>query len=123
MSVYARVYDALTTSATLGALVGDHIYPIRAYQEAGYPAVVYRRASGDRAYDMSGYSTLENALIELAVHATAVTARRLVSDAAINAISSATAFRGIIVASPMDEYDDEVNVYTRTYEVSIWNKE
>jgi len=123
VSIEARIYQALTTSATLNALVSDRIYPIKARQDGDFPAVVFRRDGGEREYGMDGYSTLENAAIELSIHATAVTARRLVSDAAINALSSATAFTGIVVASPMDEYNDAVSIYTRTYSVSIWNRE
>jgi len=123
MSIEARIYQALTTSATLNALVSDRIYPIRTRQNSPYPVVVYKRDSGERIYAMDGYSTLENAAFELSIHATAVTARRLVSDAAINALSSATAFTGIVIESPMDHYDDEVSLYTRTYSVSIWNRE
>ena len=123
MSIEARIYQALTTSATLNALVSDRIYPIKARQDSDFPAVVYKRDGGEREYGMDGYSTLENAAIELSIHATAVTARRLVSDAAINALSSATAFTGIVVESPMDFYNDEVSIYTRTYSVSIWNRE
>ena len=123
MSIEARIYQALTTSAALNALVSDRIYPIKARQDGGFPAVVYKRDGGEREYGMDGYSTLENAAIELCIHATAVTARRLVSDAAINALSSATAFTGIVVESPMDAYNDEVSIYTRTYSVSIWNRE
>ena len=123
MSVEARVYNALTTSATLTGLVSTRIYPIRMLQGTEYPAVVYRRNSGDRVYDISGYSTLENATLEVEIHATAVTARRLVSDAVINALSSATAFTGLAFTSPFDYYDDGVRVYTRIYDVSIWNAE
>lgn len=72
---------------------------------------------------MSGYSTLENALFEVVIYATAVTARRVVSDAVINAISSATAFTGLGIASPEDAWDDEASVYRRTYDISIWNQQ
>ena len=124
MSIEARIYQALTTSATLNALVSDRIYPIKARQNAPYPVVVYKRDGGEREYGMDGsYSTLENAAIELSIHATAVTARRLVSDAAISALSSATAFVGLTILSPTDHYNDEVSIYTRTYSVSIWNRE
>jgi len=124
LSIEARIYEALTTSVTLAALVGTRIYPIKARQNAPYPVVVYKRDGGEREYGMDGsYSTLENAAIELSIHATAVTARRLVSDAAISALSSATAFVGLTILSPTDHYNDEVSIYTRTYSVSIWNRE
>jgi len=124
LSIEARIYEALTTSVTLAALVSTRIYPIKARQNAPYPVVVYKRDGGEREYGMDGsYSTLENAAIELSIHATAVTARRLVSDAAISALSSATAFVGLTILSPTDHYNDEVSIYTRTYSVSIWNRE
>ncbi len=123
MGIETRVYDALTTSTALAALVSTRIYPIRMMQGVGFPTVVYRRASGDRHYDMSGYSTLENAIIELAVYATAVTARRLASDAAISAISSATAFTGLAIAAAEDSYNDATELYVRTNEISIWNNQ
>jgi len=65
----------------------------------------------------------ENAHFEVSIYATAVTARRLTSDAVIGAISSATAFTALVIASPVDAYNDEVGLYQRTYDISAWNRE
>jgi hypothetical protein len=116
----AEVYNSLTTSVTLTGMVGSNIYPIYAPQGTGHPAVVYRRSAGERIHDFDGYSTIENAQFEVVVFATAVTARRRVSDAVIGALSSATAFRGLAISSPQDRYDDSVRLYARIYDISIW---
>lgn len=123
MPLEERLYTALTGSATLTAIVGTAIYPIKRAQGSTLPAVVYRRASGGREYSTIGYATLENAHIELSVYATAVTARRKTGDAAIGAISSSVTFRGLVISSPQDFYNDETAEYSRRIEVSIWNGE
>lgn len=123
MALESKLYSALSTSATLAGLVGDGIYPIKAPQGTSYPIVVYKRAYGDRFFNTTGYSSLENAHVELIVYATAVVARRLTGDAAINALSSSTDFAALVIASPIDEFDNEVGIYKRTFDVSVWNRE
>lgn len=120
MGLEAAWYNALTTSAALAGLVSTRIYPLQMPQGETYPSVVYRRTGGERVHDFAGYSTIENAMFELVVLATAVTARRLTADAAIGALSSATAFTASVILSPDDSYDDEVSVYVRSYDISIW---
>jgi len=123
MALESKVYAALATAVHLNTLVGDRIYPIKMLQGTDYPAIVYRRSGGERIQDVSGYSTLENAEIEVEVHATAITARRLVGDAVVSALSHATGFSGMMFSSPFDRYDDSIGIYTRTMEISIWNSE
>lgn len=123
MPLEEKLYNSLTTSATLTAIVGTAIYPVRRVQGGTLPAVVYRRASGGREYTTVGYATLENAHIELSIYATAVTARRKTGDAAIGAISSSLTFKGLVISSPQDFYDDETAEYSRRFDISIWNSE
>jgi hypothetical protein len=123
MPLEEKLYTALTGSATLTAIVGTAIYPVKRAQGGTLPAVSYRRASGSREHSTLGYVTVENAHIELNVYATAVTARRKTGDAAVGAISSSITFKGLVISSPQDFYNDETAEYVRRFDISIWNQE
>lgn len=105
------------------ALTTDNIFPVKRRQGTGTPAVTYRRIGGERHYTMQGYATLENPHIEVVVHSSTLDALRAVGDAMISALSSATGFKMIAMESPVDDFDDVVGMYSRVYDVSIWNKE
>lgn len=123
MALESKVYNALTTSTALNAQVGSRIFPIRVLEDSDFPVVTFRRHAGDRLYDLSGYSTSEHASVELTVYATAVTARRVASDAAISALTSSTEFVAVTITGPTDSYDDITGLYARSYSVNIWNRE
>jgi hypothetical protein len=123
MSLEDRLYDTLSGSTALGAVVGSAIYPEFRPQADALPAVVFLRSGGLRVNSLSGYSGLENAMVEVTVYATSVDKRREIGDAVIGAMSSSTSFNSICQDSPNDFYDDEVQVYERAISFSVWNRE
>ena len=124
MPIESKLYSVLSGSAALAAWVSTRIYPIKKEQRTGQPSLVYRLISGEKYYAIDGGDCeLENPSVELTIYATAVVARRLTGDAAVNALSSSTDFAALVIASPVDTYDDSVGLYTRTYSVSVWNRE
>lgn len=123
MSLYNRIYESLTTSVTLMALT-TKVYPEVRPQNKGTPAVVYRRIGGHRENTLdAGYVDLENPRVEIKAFATAIDARRTVSDAVVAAITASTRFSAISAMSPFDYYDAVTGEYTRVLDFSIWNHE
>jgi len=123
MSLYNRIYDALTTSVTLMALT-TRIYPQHRPQGDGTPGIVFRRISGNREYALSeGYVELENPRVEIKIFATAIDNRRELSTAVVAAMEASTLFSAIMAMAPYDDYNDIVGEYTRILDFSIWNHE
>jgi len=124
VSLYSRIYGSLTTSTALTALVSAKIYPEHRPQNDGTPSVVYKRISGHREIALGeGYVGLENPRVEIKVFATAIDARREVSNAVVTAMEAATRFSAISAMSPYDGYNPVVKEYTRVLDFSIWNHE
>ena len=72
MSLYNKLYKHLSTSVLITAHTSNRIHPVVLPQGtvAAFPAVTYQRVSGDRVYSLSGYSTLENARLQIDCWAT-----------------------------------------------------
>jgi len=99
------------------------IYPDDAVQSAGLPSVIYNRVSGYRVNSMSGYSGLENPRFQFNIYSTLVDDLRVICDALIAALDAATTFTAVPCYGPFDGYDDEIGIYRRVLDVSIWNQE
>lgn len=123
MSLESKIYAALSGSTTLTALVGSAIYPEHRQQAEALPAVVYVRASGFRVNSLSGYSNLENADMSVTAYSRSIDNRREVGDAVVGAMSSAAGLSVVLNDSPSDFFDDEVQVYERSFTFSVWNRE
>lgn len=121
MAVESDTYQTLINYGALTALVGTRIYPEHRPNSDSLPAVVFFRSpGGERINSLSGFTQLENAIIEIEVYATAVDTRREVSDHVIAAMTSSTRFSCILPDSPYDDYDDETGTYERTMDFSVW---
>lgn len=123
MSIETKVYSALSGSSALTALVSSAIYPEHRMQADALPAVVYNRASGFRVNSLSGYDGLEQASIDVFVYARTVDSRANIGNAVINAMSSASGCSVSLNDSPVDFFDDEVEVYERQFTFMVWNRE
>jgi hypothetical protein len=123
MGLESKIYATLTTSATLVAQIGTSIFPDHAVQGAKVPTIVYHRISGTRHNSLTGYVGLENARIQFDIYATAIDKRREITDLLIGALTSSTRFSIVAQESPIDEYDDDIGLYARIIDISIWNRE
>ncbi len=119
-SIENKVYSVLSGAAALTALTTE-IYPDHRPAAAALPAVVYTRLSGIRVNTMSGYSNLENVSLQIYVYSSSIDQRREISDQVIIAMTGASQFKCILDESPFDDYDDEIQVYERVMDFSIWN--
>ena len=124
MSLYNKLYKHLSTSVLITAHTSNRIYPVLLPQGtvAAFPAVTYQRISADRVYSLSGYSTLENAKMQIDCWATSFETVKDLANKTRQVVDGATAFASNLI-SDQDLYEDEVNVYRVSMDFSIWNQE
>jgi len=124
MSLYNKLYKHLSTSVSITAHTSNRIYPVLLPQGtvAAFPAVTYQRISADRVYSLSGYSTLENAKMQIDCWATSFETVKDLANKTRQVVDGATAFASNLI-SDQDLYEDEVNVYRVSMDFSIWNQE
>jgi len=124
MSLYNKLYKHLSTSVLITAHTSNRIHPVVLPQGtvAAFPAVTYQRVSGDRVYSLSGYSTLENARLQIDCWATSFETVKDLGDKMRQVVDSATAFASNLI-SDQDLYENEVKVYRVSMDFSIWNQE
>jgi hypothetical protein len=120
MSLEGDIYQALSTSGTLTALVSSRIYMLTMRQSGAWPAVVVRRSAGERFLTYDGFAGLENPHIDITMYTQYTDERISLTDAVLDALSSSTAFTMVADTSPDDDYDDAFQVYTRSMDISVW---
>lgn len=123
MPLEGRLYSTLSAATALTALVGDNIYPQKIPQGTDPPMVVYYRVSGYRVYDLQGYRTLENPRVDINVYTTDMDSRRQIGEQVITAMEASSYFTATMIPSAIDEYVDDLELYRRILQFSIWNKE
>jgi len=76
-----------------------------------------------RYYTMSGYSNMENPRFQIDMFTTSVDDLVELTDAVISALTSSTKndFKAIPNEAPTDEWNDELGIYHRMMDVSLWN--
>jgi len=125
MSLEGDIYTVLSGASTVTNQT-TAIYPEHRLYETtavALPAIVFSRLAGSRVNDLSGYSGLENAVVEFDVYTSSVDSRRQISDAVVSVMTAATVFKCILTDSPIDDYiseENEVREYVRTIDFSIW---
>ena len=124
MSLYNKLYKHLSTSVLITAHTSNRIYPVLLPQGtvAAFPAVTYQRITADRVYSLSGYSTLENAKMQIDCWATSFETVKDLGNKMRQVVDGATAFASNLI-SDQDLYEDEVNVYRVSMDFSFWNRE
>lgn len=123
MPLEGRLYATLSGFSSLTTLVGDNIFPQKIPQGTSPPVVIYKRISGYRVHDLQGYSGLENPRVQIDVFTTSLDERRQIADQVIDAMEASTVFKAIMIPSPIDEWDDNLEIYRRILQFSIWNDE
>ena len=121
MSLETKLYSLLSANAGVLALVNTRIYPLVAPQEATMPFVVYTRVSSFRLYSLAGYSNLEYPRMQVDCYGTTYSEAKLLSEAVITAIRSATTF-GAEQDDPQEMFEED-ETFRVSIDFSIWNQE
>ena len=124
MSAEADVYTLLSAVPALGG----RIYPLVLPQEVPYPAASYQRISAER-YSAFGRDALPvDATIQVDVYS-----MRDLGPA--NHFTLADDVRGVLqrkstgstydmmITGERDDYEDETNLYRKSYDVRVWYRE
>ncbi len=118
-----EVFKVLSTTAAITALVSTRIFPAFIPQAAtAFPALVYEKTGGSRINSLSGYTGLQNPIIEINIYAERTTTLQAVSTVVLAAMDTSTLFKSHALDEPFDSYDDDVEIKTRTLTFSIWNQ-
>ena len=118
-----EVYKVLSTTVAITALVSTRIFPAFIPQAAtAFPALVYEKTGGSRINSLSGYTGLQNPIIEINIYAERTTTLQAVSTVVLAAMDTSTLFKSHALDEPFDSYDDDVEIKTRTLTFSIWNQ-
>lgn len=118
-----KIFSHLSTTTSITALSGTRLYPVILPQNPTYPAITYQRVAGVRINSLSGYSTLENPVMQVDVWAKTYEEAISLSGAVITAMENSTSFKCTLPHTPIDIYEDEIEAYRREMDFSIWNNE
>ena len=124
MGIEQKIYDLLSTSATIVGMCGTRIYPPPIPETvSAFPTVTYERMGGGRIYSLSGYAGAEIPLIQINIFATTINHLITLSSKISCVLEAATIISAVQRVDVYDDYDDRMEVKIRTMEFSIFNKE
>lgn len=116
------IFQHLSTSATVTALVSNRIYPLKAPQNPTYPFIVYQRVSCSPEYGVDGFHNLSNVTIQFDCYATNHSGVRSLSSALHTVMQTAT-FKNIL-ENDMDFVEPDLDSgYRVVQDYSIWVNE
>jgi len=124
MSIENKIYQHLSTSATLTAYTSARIYPLIIPSNIlpEYPAVIYSRISGLKINSLSGFSSLENVHIQIDCYSTAYAVIKAMSTVILALMETAPGIHSYCITD-YDVFENEASVYRNISEFSIWNQE
>jgi len=126
MSIETEVYSALAGHTGLQALVGNgdspetyRIYPVKLPQDDSAPGVVYQKISAVPVNDLGGSNAKENSRIQIDCVGLTYASVKAVTVQIKAAMAAATNFKSLLLLEQDIDFDDGINVGTKTYRVSL----
>lgn len=123
------LFSRLSANATLSALVGARIYPLRLPQNPDLPAVTYQQISGVRESALSEDVGLAHGTFQFDTWALEWTDAREVADAVLGALKRAdftaadVPVLDAILESERALYEEEARVYRVSLDLVVWWRE
>ena len=119
-----KIFDQLTTSTRVTDYAGRRVYPVILPQSPTYPCISYQRIWGGQENLLSGYATLQNALIQIDCWATSYAAVKHLSTAVhyMMDVAGSTRFKAVL-SGDQDMYEDEVEIFRVSMDFQVWNRE
>lgn len=119
-----KIFASLSGASAVTTICASRIYPLILPQNPTYPAITYQRVAGRRENDITnGYVGMENAIVQMDAWATSFETAASLSSAIIVTVCAANSFKALAMNSPLDIYEDDIQAYRRSVDISIWNKE
>lgn len=125
MSVESALAQELMNSSSVGAVMGDRIYPMAAPQSFNKPYVVYERLSSDLDYTQNGISNLQLASFRLTIgggkYADVVNAHSVLQSALSGELTGDGSVNLIKCwfDAPDDNFVLEPEIFVRTVQVDV----
>ena len=129
MSIEKVIYSKLSGDSDVSALVATRIYPVNLPQKPTYPAIVYTRISGERAYSLGGPSDLASPRFQIDCFASTYSAAKDLASkirSAINGFRGTVAgvlVQGVFLENDNDIFEDDFSVYRVSSDYFIHYKE
>jgi hypothetical protein len=126
--IESKIFKYLLSATAVTALVSARIYPMALPQNPTYPALTFANTGGQKIYDLSGYSNLENPHIQIDAWSTSYDTVKSLAGKVKTAMDAATSFSANL-SGDADAYDDEITeagsqrIYRISQDWSIWNRE
>jgi hypothetical protein len=121
MTWQAALNTLLTGDATLVALVGTRLAPVRNKQGDGYPRVTWFEVVGVPQNSLDGWSGTDNVRLQFDVYATTQLQAQTIKDRIRALMAPAnTAFRGVCITDSDGPVTDGLEIYRRVLEFSLW---
>jgi hypothetical protein len=117
-----KIYQHLSTSATVVNQVGTRIYPLVASQNPTTPYCTYQRISGSGEYHTQGYATLERVRIQIDSYSTGYTAAKTIAAGIKTAMESATGY-SVVEYTDMDLFESDVTLFRVMQDFVVYNRE
>lgn len=109
----------LLGSTAVTALASTRIYPIFLPQNTLYPAQTYQRVGTMPINNITGYSYLENARIQIDSWATSYSGVKALARVTLKAMDASTSFKAVLEME-MDTYEPEVELFRVMQDYSCW---
>ena len=119
MSIESLIFTALTTNANIKRMVTRRVYPIVLPQNCDFPAISYQRVTGVRVNDLSGYSNLQNAHVQIDSWATSYNEVKELGAYIHTTMNGANTFKSLLI-SDSDGYDADAALYRLSMDFSAW---
>ncbi|MBL4702090.1 MAG: DUF3168 domain-containing protein [Phycisphaeraceae bacterium] len=123
------IFSHLSGNAAVSALVASRIHPVTLPQSVTFPALSYRRISGQRVNHLAGSSGLQHPRIQMSAWSKTYSQAKNITE---NVRLSLEGFRGtmgtiqvdgVVFLGDHDLYEDETELYHIASDFEIWAHE
>ena len=116
MSAEVEFFSAISSAATVTALVGARIYPDVAQQESVLPLIVFERTATEPVTTIhDGFPVAAKVTLSMSVWATTRLVAEEIADATVLALR-----QHAIVVNRFGHFDDETGAHAAVIEFEIW---
>lgn len=126
MSFESDLHAALTSEATISALIGSRLYPLTLVQGAASPAIVYQRVSDQSEEDLDGAVRLEGVRIQFDIYASTypetITVRGALQDflQGYKGTMGSTRIESCHYLDDSDSHEPEMQLFRSSIDFEIW---
>lgn len=118
--ILEQIYSAIVGDASVMAIMGTRLFPMRLEQSTQLPAAVYEVITGDPVSSLDGDSNLDLLRVQITSWATTYTEAKDLSEAIRNALDLDASIK-FTTASIDDDQDENTKNYSVVMQFSVWS--